>query len=109
MPSGPDSWRHAEDCWQVLHKMSTSDTNCTCGLTDVINLHFGADKPVRADDIPVCMIGPWGTPVPVGKAIFRGTKDVYIQLDDHQLVEEFYDLDGQELIVSISFRYASHI
>jgi len=58
--------------------------------------------------IPVKMIGAWGSPVPVGSATIHDTQRVSIEFDDHQLVEEFYDLKDQELIVSISFNYADN-
>lgn len=56
-------------------------------------------------EIPVSMIGAWGKPVVVGKAIFEDTQNVRIQFDDHQLVSEFYDLSEQELVLSVSFQY----
>jgi hypothetical protein len=51
------------------------------------------------------MIGAWGSPVKVGVATIHDTRRVAIEFDDHQLVEEFYDLHDKELVVTVSFLY----
>jgi hypothetical protein len=105
MELSPNAWRHSENCWQSQHATSEDDKNCDCGLSDAINLLYSKDKFPAIESIPVSMIGPWGGPTVVGKADIRGSKDVHIRFDEHELVSEFYDLSEQELIMSISFKY----
>jgi hypothetical protein len=57
-------------------------------------------------EIPVKMIGAWGSPIPVGVASIDDTRNMHIKFNDHELVNEFYDLRDQEMIVTISFQYA---
>lgn len=57
--------------------------------------------------IPVGMIGAWGSPVIVGTAEIQDPNNIHITLDDHELVEEFYDLSEQELVITVSFNYTT--